>query len=46
VTAVEGDCDTVVGLEALVEPELSVYGADLDGIAVDTMGAELPKVPG
>lgn len=45
-TAVEGEPDVVVGLDAPVEPELGVYVAEMDGIAVDTVVVGLPSVPG
>lgn len=36
----------IVGLKTLLDPELGVYVAELDGIAVDTVVDVLPNVPG
>lgn len=44
--AVEGGSDIVVGLETPIAPELDIYVAELDGIAVDTVVDVLADVPG
>lgn len=46
VAAVGGDSDVIVEMETPLDPELGVYVAELDGIAVDAMVGVLPNVPG